>query len=63
MFPFCLPVVYIAFLWIQLIGPSVPDFGTYRISEQRRLRRVCAYVQTRQSLRCLYTQSMDADES
>ena len=31
-------------------------------SEQWRLRRVCAYAQTRQSLRCSHTQSIDADE-
>ena len=35
---------------------------TYRIVEQRRLRRVCANAQTRQSLRCSLTQSLDADE-
>ena len=46
-----------------MIEPSSRDFGTYRISEQRRLRRVCTYAQTRQSLRCSHTQSMDADES
>ena len=26
--------------------------STYRITEQSRLRQVCAYAQTRQSLRC-----------
>ena len=40
---------------------SARDFGTYRISEQHRLRRVCAYAQTYQSLRCSHTQSKDID--
>ena len=33
----------------------------YRIFEQRRLRRICAYAQIRQSLRGSHTQRMDAD--
>ena len=37
------------------IWASVCDFGTYRVSEQRKLRRFCAYAQTRQSLRSLHT--------
>ena len=32
-------------------------FGKYRIGEQQRFRQVCAYAQTRQSFRCLHTQS------
>ena len=38
------------------------DFGTSHISEQQRLRPVCAYAQTGLSLRCLHTQSMDIYE-
>ena len=34
-------------------------FGTFGIIEQRRIRRFCAYAQTRQSLRCSHTQSSD----
>ena len=34
-------------------------FGIYRIVEQRKLRRVCANAQTRQSLCCSYTQRLD----
>ena len=41
---------------------STLDFGSYRIGEQRRLRRVCTYVQTRLSIRCLDIQSMDVDK-
>ena len=41
---------------------SARDFGIYITSEHRRHRRVCAYAQTRQSLRCSHTQSMDIDE-
>ena len=38
------------------------DYGTYHIGDQQRLRRVCASVQSRQSLRCLHTWSMEVDE-
>ena len=38
------------------------DYGTYRIGDQRRLRRACACTQSRQSLRCLHTWSMEVDE-
>ena len=41
---------------------STLDFGSYRIGEQRRLRRVCTYVQTRLSIRCSDIQSMDVDK-
>ena len=39
------------------------DSGTYHIGDQRRLRRACASAQTRQSLRCSHTWSMEVDES
>ena len=35
------------------------NFDAYRIGEQRWIRRVCAYAQSRQSLRCSHTQSLD----
>ena len=38
------------------------DYGSYRNSQQQRLRQVWAYSQTHQSLCCLHTQSMDVDE-
>ena len=43
------------------IWASVCDLGTYRVSEQRKLRRVCAYTQTRQNLRSLHTQIIHVD--
>ena len=49
-------------IYMIYILASARDFGTYSISEQRRLRRVCAYAQTRQSLRSSHTQSRDTDE-
>ena len=39
------------------------DFGTYRICEQRRLRRDCASAQSRQSLLCSYTWSKNQTSS
>ena len=34
------------------------EFGTYRICEQRRFRRACASVQSRQNLRCSLIQAV-----
>ena len=48
---------------ISTISDQHTRFGTYGIDEQRRLRRVCAYVQTRQSFRSSHTQSSDVVES
>ena len=41
---------------------SLWDYGTYHIGDQRRLRRACAFAQSRQSLRCSHTWSMEVDE-
>ena len=38
------------------------DYGSYRIGDQRRLRRACASAQSCQSLRCSPTWSMEIDE-
>ena len=40
----------------------IRDIDTLFIKEHQRLMRVCAYTQTRISLRCWHTQSMDEDE-
>ena len=37
-------------------------YGTYHIDDQRRLRRACASAQSRQSLRCSHTWTMEVDE-
>ena len=46
----------------QYIWASSWDYSTYHIGDQRRLRRACASAQSRQSLRCSYTWSMEVDE-
>ena len=38
------------------------DYGTYHIGDKRRLRRACASAQSRQSLHCSHTWSMEEDE-
>ena len=38
------------------------EFGTYRLCEQRRLRRACASAQSRQNLRCLLIQAVNQEE-
>ena len=38
------------------------EFGTYRLCEQRRFRRACASVQSRQNLRCLLIQAVSLEE-
>ena len=61
----CTTILYLLSRYIlkNIIGPvSARDFGTYRISEQRMLRRVCAYAQTRQSLYCSHTHKMNVDD-
>ena len=44
------------------IWTNARDFGTYCISEQCKLKRVCAYAQTRQRRHCSHTQGMDAEK-
>ena len=50
------------FLWVNIIWASSWDYGTNHIGDQRRLRRACASAQSRQSLRCSHTWSMEVDE-
>ena len=38
------------------------DYGTYRIGDQRRLRRACAFAQSHLSLHCSHTWTMEVDE-
>ena len=54
-------------LWIQrhtldIIKASSWDYGTYHTGNQQRLRRACTSAQSRQSLRCVHTWSMEVDE-
>ena len=62
----CIPFVQQNMLFWKGVsdqGACAGNFGTYyRISEQRWLRWVCAYAQTRQSLRCLHTRCMDIEK-
>ena len=44
-------------------GASSCEKGTYRIYEQRRLRRACASVQSHQSLGCSLTQYRELEEA
>ena len=44
------------------IWSSAWDYGTYHIGDRRRLRQACASAQSRQSLRCSHTWSMEVDE-
>ena len=52
----------VTFKCVHSIWASSWDYGTYHIGDQRRLRRACASVQSRQSLRCSHTWSMEVDE-
>ena len=38
------------------------EFGTYRLCEQRRFRRACAFAQSRQNLRCSLIQAVSQEE-
>ena len=48
---------------VYLCIEPTQDFGTYRICEQRRLRRDCASAQSRQSLLCSHTWSKNQTSS
>ena len=41
---------------------SALDYDTYHIGNQRRLRRACVTVQSRQSFPCSHISSMEVDE-
>ena len=44
------------------LEPVREKFGTFRICEQRKLRRDCVVAQSRLSPHCSYTQRRDLDE-
>ena len=46
----------------QIIWTASSEFGTYRLCEQRRFRRACASVQSRQNLRCSLIQAVSHEE-
>ena len=46
----------------QFIWAAPSEFGTYRLCEQRRFRRACASVQSRQNLRCSLIQAVSQEE-
>ena len=66
--PFCpeyKTAIHPLLLWMKVyayIRASSWDYGTYHIGDQRWLRRPCASAQSRQSLRCSHTWSIEVDE-
>ena len=46
----------------QLSWAASSEFGTYRLCEQRRFRRACAFAQSRQNLRCSLIQAVSQEE-
>ena len=44
------------------IWATLSEFGTYRLCEQRRFRRACAFAQSRQNLRCSLIQAVSQEE-
>ena len=53
--PFCQKFSFV-------IWNASSEFGTYRLCEQRRLRRACASAQSRQNLRCSHIQAVSQEE-
>ena len=45
-----------------LIWTASSEFGTYRLCEQRRIRRACASAQSRENLRCSLIQAVNQEE-
>ena len=48
--------------WVNINWTATSEFGTYRLCEQRRFRRACASVQSRQNLRCSLIQAVSQEE-
>ena len=50
--------------WIAVVDhwAASSEFGTYRLCEQRRFRRACAFAQSRQNLRCSLIQAVSQEE-
>ena len=49
--------------WLHMhIWAASSEFGTYRLCEQRRLRRACASAQSHQNLRCSLIQAVSQEE-
>ena len=58
---------HMSFCWFcyeaaHLIWTASSEFGTYRLCEQRRFRRACAFAQSHQNLRCSPIQAMSQEE-
>ena len=52
---------YIQQSW-YFIWTASSEFGTYRLCEQRRFRRACAFAQSRQNLRCSLIQAVNQEK-
>ena len=50
------------YLTLTYIWTASGEFGTYRLCEQRRFRRACAFAQSRQNLRCSLIQAVSQEE-
>ena len=48
--------------FLGMIWTASSEFGTYRLCEQRRFRRACAFAQSRQNLRCSLIQAVSQEE-
>ena len=46
----------------SIIWAASSEFGSYRLCEQRRVRRACASAQSRQNLRCSLIQAVSQEE-
>ena len=46
----------------SIIWAASSEFGTYRLCEQRRFKRACAFAQSRQNLRCSPIQAVSQEE-
>ena len=45
-----------------VVWAASSEFGTYRLCEQRRFRQACAFMQSRQNLRCSLIQAVSQKE-
>ena len=57
-----LPESFYLFMQSAYIWTASSEFGTYRLCEQRRFRRACAFAQSRQNLCCSLIQAVSQEE-
>ena len=54
--------IFAKFIFFNIIWAASSKFGTYSLCEQRKFRRACASMQSRQNLHCSLIQAVSQEE-